>query len=101
MNRIIEDDLNNSNGKYYLMTHATNPFLKSSTITNAFREFKIEFQEKKCDSLFSVNKFQSRFFDKNHYPINHDPNLLIRTQDLDPIFEENSCFYLLQKKVLK
>ena len=101
MNKIIEDDLNNSNGKYYLMTHATNPFLKSSTIINALREFRIQLNEKKCDSLFSVNKFQSRFFDKYHYPINHNPNRLIRTQDLDPIYEENSCFYFFTKESFK
>ena len=27
-------------------------------------------------------------------PINHDPGVLLRTQDLPPVYEENSCLYL-------
>jgi CMP-N-acetylneuraminic acid synthetase len=26
-------------------------------------------------------------------PVNHDPMNLIKTQDLNPVYEENSCFY--------
>ena len=32
--------------------------------------------------------------------MNHDRKILIPTQDLDPIYEENSCIYIyFQKKV--
>jgi CMP-N-acetylneuraminic acid synthetase len=41
-----------------------------------------------------VNKFQTRFYKKNGEAINHDPNNLIRTQDLEPWYEENSCLYI-------
>ena len=30
--------------------------------------------------------------------MNHDPNRLIRTQDLDPLYEENSNLYLFTKE---
>lgn len=33
-------------------------------------------------------------------PINHNQNILLRTQDLPPIFEENSCMYLFSKEIL-
>ena len=49
-------------------------------------------------SLFSVNKFQSRFYDHKCQPINHDPNNLIQTQELEPFFEENSILYIFTKK---
>ena len=29
--------------------------------------------------------------------MNHDPAVLARTQDLDPIYLENSCFYIFSK----
>jgi CMP-N-acetylneuraminic acid synthetase len=47
-----------------------------------------------ADSLFTVNRMQTRFYTPKGAPINHDPNELIRTQDLDPYMEENSVGYL-------
>jgi CMP-N-acetylneuraminic acid synthetase len=40
---------------------------------------------------------QTRFYDENVKAINHDPDNLIPTQDLEPWFEENSCLYLFTK----
>ena len=53
--------------------------------------------EQGYDSLFSVNRHQTRFYRADGTPINHDPDNLIPTQDLEPWFEENSCFYLFSK----
>jgi len=33
-------------------------------------------------------------------PINHNQNILIRTQDLPPIYEENSCIYIFEREYL-
>jgi N-acylneuraminate cytidylyltransferase len=41
----------------------------------------------------------TRIFWKDGEPINHDPDNLIRTQDLDPIYEENSCLYLFSRDI--
>ena len=46
------------------------------------------------DSVFTVNKFQTRFYRADGSAINHDPDNLIRTQDLEPWFEENSNLYV-------
>ena len=43
--------------------------------------------------MFSVNKHQTRFYLDDGTPINHDPKNLIPTQELEPWYEENSCFY--------
>jgi CMP-N-acetylneuraminic acid synthetase len=51
-----------------------------------------------CDSLFSVTKLFKRFYDPDGNPINHDPKKLINTQELSPLFEENSCMYLFTRK---
>jgi CMP-N-acetylneuraminic acid synthetase len=53
------------------------------------------------DSLFSVTRVQTRFWDRFTRPINHDPEVLIQTQDLPPIYEENSCIYIFTAENLR
>ncbi|NBD33148.1 MAG: acylneuraminate cytidylyltransferase family protein, partial [Cyanobacteria bacterium] len=53
------------------------------------------------DSLFSVTKLQTRLYDEGGNAINHDPDVLLRTQDLPPVYEENSNLYLFSAKVLQ
>ena len=98
MNIIIEDDITNIDADIYLMTHTTNPLLSKTSIEAAISQFKNALQEGIADSLFTVNKIQDRFYDYNAQPINHDPNNLIRTQDLEPWYQENSNLYLFTKK---
>ncbi len=76
---------------YFLQTHSTNPLLKKEIVENSIKTF---FELKEYDSLFSVNKYQSRFYDYNFCPVNHDPKVLKRTQDLPSLYEENSNIYL-------
>lgn len=94
MNDIINYDLENSNGDLYLQTHSTNPLLKSETITKAIEEFK----NSDKDSLFSVTKLQTRLYWKDGKPVNHNPEELLRTQDLPPLFEENSNIFIFTKE---
>jgi N-acylneuraminate cytidylyltransferase len=94
MNRVIAHDISQVASDIYLQTHATNPLLRSETITRALRRFV---RSEDCDSLFSVNRYQSRFYTGEGEPINHDPTHLIRTQDLEPIFEENSALYVFTR----
>ncbi len=95
MNRIIQDDIDAVAADLYLMTHATNPFISSATIARAIEALQAN---PDADSLFSVNRFQTRFYREDGSAINHDPNHLIRTQDLEPWFEENSCLYLFTRQ---
>ncbi len=96
VNKIIEYDLDNSESDIYVQTHATNPLLKAESLGKALKKF-IE-AEDKYDSLFSVNRFQSRFYSVEGKAINHNPEELLRTQDLPPLFEENSNFYVFTKE---
>ena len=52
---------------------------------------------KQFDSLFSVTRIQSRLFWESGEPVNHNPEELLRTQDLPPLFEENSNIFLFSK----
>ncbi len=94
MNLIIEDDLQSVSAATYIMTHATNPFLSSETIQSALDRYRTAVETGESDSLFSVNKHQTRFYRTDASAINHDPAVLIRTQDLEPWFEENSGLYI-------
>jgi CMP-N-acetylneuraminic acid synthetase len=97
MNLIIKDDIKNIDSDIYLMTHTTNPFLSRHSVEAAIEKFQIAVKAKGADSLFTVNKVQDRFYDVDVQPINHDPANLIRTQDLDPWYQENSNLYLFSK----
>ena len=94
INFILEDDVNNVPADIYLMTHTTNPLLRAETIQSALTLFKKAHQQSEADSLFTVNRIQTRFYRADGSAINHEPEALIRTQDLEPWFEENSNFYL-------
>jgi CMP-N-acetylneuraminic acid synthetase len=98
MNLVLADDVANVPADGYLMTHTTNPLLSAATIRDALKVFREERQAGRADSLFTVNKFQTRFYRGDASPVNHDPKNLIRTQDLEPWFEENSNLYLFTKE---
>jgi CMP-N-acetylneuraminic acid synthetase len=97
MNRIIEDDVAAVDANIYLMTHTTNPLLSAGTIRRALNAFKSAAGEGHTDSLFTVNKVQTRFYRTDGSAVNHDPDHLIRTQDLEPWYEENSNLYIFTR----
>ena len=81
----------------FVQTHTTNPLLKSLTLKKAIDKFE-ENLEKDYDSLFSVNRYKARFYNHEFKPLNHDLDNLIRTQDLNPLYEENSNFYIFSRE---
>lgn len=99
MNDVLLYDTDQIPADLYLQTHSTNPLLRSETISSAIKSFHKQFG--KYDSLFSVTRLQTRLWDENTKPVNHDPNILLQTQDLPPIFEENSCIYLFTAEKLR
>jgi len=92
MNDILLYDTEHVPADLYLQTHSTNPLLKSSTVSRAIHDFLDKRDE--YDSLFSVTRLQTRLWDRFTQPINHDPEVLLQTQDLPPVYEENSCIYI-------
>ena len=92
MNDIIAYDMTQVDAPIYLQTHSTNPFLTASTVL-AFLDAYLANQAD-VDSAFTVTKRQQRFWTADGKPVNHDPTVLLRTQDLPGLMEENSCGYL-------
>lgn len=89
---LIAHDIEYAKNDIILQTHSTNPLLKTETIDTAIEAY---FESsKEHDALFSVTAVQQRFYFKNRKAVNHDPQHLIQTQLLEPLFHENSCIYI-------
>ncbi len=83
----------------YLQTHSTNPLLRPDTVSRAID--RLLAGTSFFDSLFGVTALRERLWDSLARPLNHNPALLLRTQDLPPVFAENSCLYLFTREVLE
>lgn len=94
MNLVLADDIVSVSADLYVMTHTTNPLLRADTIRSAIALCQEGESKGGADSLFTVNKIQARFYRGDGSAVNHDPNNLVRTQDLEPWFEENSNLYI-------
>jgi CMP-N-acetylneuraminic acid synthetase len=98
MNDILIHDTDLAPADFYLQTHSTNPLLKPETVSRAINLFLADYPSH--DSLFSVTRLQTRLYDQYGHAINHNPKELIRTQDLPPVYEENSCIYIFNRENL-
>jgi CMP-N-acetylneuraminic acid synthetase len=98
MNDVLLHDTSQSPGDFYLQTHSTNPLLEAHTISRAIQALLGAYPT--YDSLFSVTRLQTRLWDQLGRAVNHNPAVLLRTQDLPPIYEENSCLYLFTRQTL-
>ena len=96
-NTLIAADLNEIEGEEWLMTHVTNPFLSAATIRGGIARYRECVDDGSADSLFSVNHVNRRLYGADGDAINHDPKKLMPTQDLPPVYEENSCLYIFSK----
>ncbi len=98
MNEILAYDTSQVEADLYLQTHSTNPLLRSATVSRAVQALLAEYPA--YDSLFSVTRIQVRLWDQLGRAINHNPAVLIQTQDLPPVYEENSCIYIFNRENL-
>jgi CMP-N-acetylneuraminic acid synthetase len=98
MNEILAFDTAQVQADFYLQTHSTNPLLKAETISRAIQMLTKNYPA--YDSLFSVTRLQTRLWDQLGRAINHNPAILLQTQDLPPVYEENSCIYIFCRETL-
>lgn len=84
-----------SNSETVCQIHVTSPFLKVETVDIAYDLSSNH--SHKC--IVGTNVYKSRFWKESwngsgYEPVNHNPNELIKTQDLPIIYEDNSSFYM-------
>lgn len=93
---LIAHDIEYAQNEIIFQTHSTNPLLKTETIDAAIEAYFENNEEH--DALFSVTPVQQRFYFKNGKAVNHNPQHLIQTQLLDPLYHENSCIYIFSRE---
>ena len=98
MNDILLHDTAQVNTDFYLQTHSTNPLVKAETISRGIQALFSNYP--KHDSLFSVTRLQTRLYFADGRAVNHNPLELIQTQDLPPVYDENSCMYIFTRENL-
>ncbi len=98
MNDVLLHDVGRIEADLYLQTHSTNPLLRTETVTAAVERLV---GDPGSDSLFGVTRLQTRLWNPDGTALNHDPAVLVRTQDLPPVYEENSCVYLFSRESLE
>ena len=99
MNDILLHDVAEVDADLFVQTHSTNPLLRAETIGMALDAFLAASDEH--DSLFTVTPLHTRLWTPDGRAINHDPSVLLRTQDLPPVMEENSCLYVFDGATLR
>ena len=98
MNKILLHDVKQTDADVYLRTHCTNPLLRPETIDAALDAAGADDDH---DSLFSVTPLQMRLWDEDVTPINHERDRLLPTQELAPLYEENSNVYLFTRESIE
>ncbi|MDP3712996.1 MAG: acylneuraminate cytidylyltransferase family protein [Mycobacteriales bacterium] len=98
MNAILLHDVTLAEADLYLQTHSTNPLLQPTTVRRAVEALMAAPEH---DSLFGVTSLQTRLWWADGTAVNHDPAVLLRTQDLPAVYEENSNIYLFPRDVLE
>jgi len=98
MNEILAYDTSQVEADFYLQTHSTNPLLRAETFSHAIQALLKSYPA--YDSLFGVTHLQVRLWDQLGRAINHNPAILLQTQDLPPVYMENSCIYLFTRQTL-
>ncbi len=95
MNEVLKAFANDVPADVYVMTHTTAPFISKESITKGLDAvLSGEF-----DSAFAAKKLQD-FLWKDSNPFNYTLDNIPRTQDLPPLYEETSGFYIYKSDII-
>lgn len=95
MNEVLQAFAKQVSAEVYVMTHTTAPFITKESIRKGIQAV----QSGEYDSAFAAKKLQD-FLWKDGQPFNYELDNIPRTQDLPPLFEETSGFYIYRGEVM-
>lgn len=95
MNEVLQCFAEDVPSDIYVMTHTTAPFISAESIKKGLDAVK----NGEYDSSFAAKKLQD-FLWKDGKPFNYQLDNIPRTQDLDPLYEETSGFYIYKSEVM-
>lgn len=96
MNEVLAAFAKDVPADIYVMTHTTAPFISAESIEKGLDAVLSGMN----DSAFAAKKLQD-FLWKNGTPFNYSLDNIPRTQDLDPLYEETSGFYIYERYVIE
>ena len=94
---IYNSFINKINSEFYLLCHATSPFVSSKSINLGIKKV---IDNTPYDSSFTVKREQSFAWYKKT-PLNYSLDNIPRTQEIEPVFVETSAFFMFSKKIYK
>ncbi len=95
MNEVLKRFSEDVPADIYVMTHTTAPFVSAESIEKGIAAVV----SGNYDSSFAAKKLQD-FLWKDGKPFNYELNNIPRTQDLPPIYEETSGFYIYKSDII-
>lgn len=95
MNEVLECFARDVPADVYVMTHTTAPFISAESISKGLRAVI----SGDHDSSFAVKKLQD-FLWQDGKPFNYQLDNIPRTQDLPPLYEETSGFYIYRSEII-
>lgn len=95
MNEVLKAFANDVPADVYVMTHTTAPFISKESIEKGLDAVLSGMN----DSSFAAKKLQD-FLWKDGRPFNYSLENIPRTQDLPPLYEETSGFYIYEASVI-
>ena len=96
MNEVLRCFAQDVPADVYVMTHTTAPFIRADSIRKGLSAVV----QDGFDSSFAAKKLQD-FLWKDGKPFNYAPDNIPRTQDLPPLMEETSGFYIYRNEVIE
>ncbi|MCD7796372.1 MAG: acylneuraminate cytidylyltransferase family protein [Clostridiales bacterium] len=96
MNEVLKCFADDVDADIYVMTHTTVPFISKESIVKGIEAVSNGIH----DSAFAAKKLQD-FLWKDGKPFNYTLDNIPRTQDLPPLYEETSGFYIYKADVIK
>lgn len=96
MNQLLEPVLGSMDAEHFLQTHVTNPLLTADTVRACIERYFEGLD--RFDCLFTVTEVRKRAYHADARPINHDLSEMKMTQDLPPVYIENSNLFLFSRK---
>ena len=91
-NELFRYAVNGISDEVIMLCHATSPFISLDSIRSGMDAVL----ERGYDCSFSVQEIQ-KYSWYNEKPLNYDPNDMKQTQDIEPIYQETSGFYIFKR----
>lgn len=96
MNDVIADCLDRVEGEDFIQVHATSPLVEAKSIQDAINDY-YRFASPTGKSLMAVQEIEGRLWSSTMEPMNHNPYVLMPTQNMEKVLLDCSAFYVFSR----